>query len=379
MNRQFWRIGKEELHAISKMFESGFTGENRLKLEDEFSKRLGIKYAVSVNSGNSAIHCCLGAIGVGPGDEVIVPPLTFISPAMTVLYTGAVPIFTDINPDTFTIDPKEIERKITRKTKAIIPVSVYGLCADMDPIMKIAKRYKLYVIEDDAESMLAEYKGRLAGTIADMSIFSFERSKHLTTGDGGMIVTDDKELALKARKFSNLGYTTLSARQSESKITKDDVQHPDFKRHDSIGYNYRMPEICAAVARVQLKKADMFIKKRCKIARLYEKAIADSKLITPQKTPKRYKNTYWTYAMLLDTSKVKWEEFRTRFQANGGDRFYAAWKLNYLEPVFENLSFLCPIAEKIQPRIIQLKTNYENLEYAKNQAKILKKTITEFE
>ncbi len=384
-NKKLWRVGKEEIDYVTQAIEGGLTGEFNKKLEIEFAKKFSVDFAVSVNSGNSALHCALFACGVGAGDEVIVPPLTFASPTFATLSLGAVPVFADIDKDTFNMDPGQIEKKITSKTKAIIPVSLYGLPSDIGPIMEIAKKYNLKVIEDNAECMLGEYKGHLAGTIADMSIFSFERSKHMTTGSGGMIITNDEALASLARKFSILGYSTLSARQDAFKADLDRAQSPDFKRHEMMGFNYRLPAVCAAMAVAQLEKIDMLVNMRREIAKFYAQVVQGCSWLTPQKTPEGLVNTYWTYVLALDTSKVSWQDFRRKFLDLGGEKFYGAWSINYLEPFLEGKEFkehnikyqkgLCPVAEELQPRLIQLKTNFGDLEYAKNQAEILQKTI----
>ncbi len=388
-NKKLWRVGQEEVDSVREAIESGLSGEFNKILELKFAKKFGVEFAISVNSGNSALHCALFACGVGPNDEVIVPPLTFASPTFAALSLGAIPVFADVDPDTFNVDPKEIEKKITKKTKAIITVSLYGLPADMDPIMSLAKKYNLKVIEDNAECMLGEYKGRLAGTIGDMSIFSFERSKHMTTGSGGIIITNNEALASLARKFSILGYSTLSARQDAFKADLDKAQSPDFKRHEIMGFNYRLPAVCAAMAVAQLKKLDMLISMRKKIAALYAKALQGCSWLTPQKTPDGFVNTYWTYVLALDTNKVSWQDFRKKFLELGGEKFYGAWSVTYLEPFLEGKEFkdhnityqkgLCPIAEELQPRLIQLKTNFGDLEYAKMQANILKKTISKLD
>jgi perosamine synthetase len=301
------------------------------------------------------------------------------------MYVGATPIFADIDPETFNIDPKEIEKKITKKTKAIIAVSLYGLPVDMDPIMDIARKNNLKVVEDNAECMLGKYKNRIAGTTGDMSIFSFERSKHITSGSGGMIITNKEKLAELARKFSILGYSTLSAKQDAFKANLDEVQNPNFKRHEMLGFNYRLPEVCAAMALSQLRQVDMFIKMRVDVANFYENAIRGCEWLIPQKTPEGFINSYWTYVLKLDTKKVSWSDFRKTFIELGGEKFYGAWAINYLEPflagkeiVGHNSKYamgLCPIAEELQPRLIQLKTNFGDLEYAKKQAHILGETI----
>jgi len=387
LNKKLWRVGKEELKYIEKAINSGLSGIMNSKFEEAFAKKFGVNFAIGVNSGTSALHSALFAVGVRPGDEVIVPPITFAAPAFAVLQQGAIPVFADVDPDTFTIDPKEIEKKITRRTKAIIPVALYGLPPDMDPIMELAKKNNLKVIEDNAECFLGKYKGRLAGTIGHMAIYSFERSKHMTTGNGGVIITNNEILAERARKFSILGYTTLTAKQASYKVSKDEIQHPDFKRHEIIGYNYRLPEICAAMALAQLEKLDMFVEKRRKIAAIYSKAVEGCSWLKPQKVPEGYISSYWTYGMKLEGKRygISWMDFRRTFLEEGGERFYAAWCVNYLEPAFQKIAFpdrnikyregLCPVAEKLQKNLIQLKTNFEDLAYAKLQGDVLRRTI----
>jgi perosamine synthetase len=329
-------------------------------------------------------------MGIGQGDEVIVPPLTFASTAFSVLYLGGVPVFADIDPDTFNISHEDIARKITSRTKAIIPVSLYGLSAEMDPIMEIADTYDIFVLEDCAQCFLGKYKGKTAGTIGHMGIFSFERSKHMTTGNGGMLITNDAELAEKARKFSILGYSTLKAGAYETKPPKDIIQDPNFERHLFVSPNYRLPEVCAAMALAQLEQLDMFVDRRIKIAKIYSNVLSECEWLHSQKTPEYTVNTYFTYAMKLDSQKanVSWEQFRKEYLEIGGDPYYAAWKLTYTEPAIQGMKFengieykpgLCPIAEKIQPQIIQLKTNYESLDYAKKQAEIISQTIDKIE
>jgi len=383
-HKKLWRVGHKEVKYIKEVIDSGLTGKLNKRFEEKFAERLGVKYAIGVNSGTSALHASLAAIGIKPGDEVIVPPLTFAATAFSVLYLGAVPIFADIDPDTFTIDAGDIKRKLTNRTKAIIPVSLYGLPVDYDPIMKIARENNLKVIEDDAQCLLGKYKGRLTGTIGDMAIFSFERSKHMTTGNGGVIVTNDEYLAEMARKFSILGYATLSAKQDSYKSSKETIQQPDFKRHEFIGFNYRLPEVCAAMALAQLEKLDMLVAKRCAIAQMYSKAIKGCAWLIPQKTPNGFLNSYWTYAAKID-GRISWMNFRKAFLQEGGERYYGAWGIVYLEPALLGMEFpqnnvkyekgLCPIAEELQPRLIQLKTNFSNLSYAKLQADALRRTI----
>src|SRR3990172_2326842 len=307
-----WRFGDREIEYIRQAIESGLHNLWNRILEERFAERFGVNYAIGVNSGTSALHCALYAAGVSAGDEVIVPPLTFGAPAFAALYLGAVPVFADIRPDTFTIEPEEIERKISARTRAIIPVSLYGLPSDIISIMKIAQEHNIKVVEDNAECFLGKYHGRLAGSVADMAIYSFQRSKHLTCESGGIIITNSDELAERARKFSILGYATLRAKSGQKVVTMEQVQSPDFMRHELIAPNYRLPEICAAMMAAQLEKLDMFVEKRQRIAEHYSEAVDGCSWVIPQAVPEGFVNSYWTYAVRLDTDAkgISWHDFR---------------------------------------------------------------------
>ncbi len=369
-----------------------------LRFETAFAKKFGIKYAIAHNSGTSALHSCLAAAGVGAGDEVICPAYTVIMNAFSALHQNAVPVFADSDPITFNIDPKDIEKKISDNTKAIIAVHMHGLPADMDQIMNIAKKNNITVIEDSAQCMLGTYKGHFAGTIGHMAIFSFETKKHLSTGEGGMVVTNDELLAEKVRKVAGLGYKTLTATQALRRVLPTDFQNPNYKRHDTLGWNYRMTEICAAVGLAQLERVEELVNRRQFIGSLFDKAVEGCSWMIPQKSPEGVINTYWTYAVKYEGEKeigVSWKEFYDLYVKNGGDGFYGALSLQYLEPAIKNKEWLgtylpkcelyknkfnyeeglCPVAEELQPKIMQFKTNYRNLDIAKKKTSILRETI----
>ena len=349
------------------------------ELERSFAKTFGMKYGIAVNSGTSALHTSLVACGVELNDEVISPALTVIMNTFATIYLGAIPIYADIDPETFTISPKDIEKKITPRTKAIQVVSTYGLSSDMDAIMEIAKKYKLYVIEDNAEAVLSYYKGKIVGSIGHMSCFSFESSKHINTGEGGMILTDDETLALRARKFAGLGYTTLTASEGRPKLKKELFQDPDFDRHDSIGFNYRMPVKIAELALSQLQGLGNRIKARQVSAECFLKAIEDCSWLIPQKIPEGYVSSYWAFAVRYE-GKVSWKEFYNKYKEMGGEGFYAAWRVPYLEPVIRNSNYgknyevSCSVAESLQPKLMVFPTNYSE-ERANFMAFNLKRTI----
>lgn len=400
------RFRGKELQYIKEVLDTNFSASNPSNMckrfEESFAKKLNVKYAISYNSGTSTMHGCLAACGVGPGDEVIVPAITVVSTANAVIYQNAIPIFADVKSDTFNIDPDDIKRKITSRTKAIIPVSLYGLSPDMDAIMEIAKDNNLTVIEDDAESPFATYKGKYLGTIGDMSSFSFENSKHIVTGDGGMITTNNKELAIKCRAFATQGYKVSREQSSNVRDSKDIFQDPDYRRHDTFGFSYKMPEVICAIGLAQIEQYKHWIDLRCKIAEMYHEVIKDCNWFTPQYVHDDYKNVYWTYAVKYDPKKnghVSWKDFRKKYMEFGGDGIYAGWIPVYLEDVYQKGKFygkgcpfnchhytgnviykkgLCPTAEKIQPQLMQFVTNYLSIEEAIPKIDALKKTIDYF-
>ena len=262
-------------------------------------------------------------------------------------------------------------------------------CLDMDPIMELANRYSLTVIEDNAECFLGTYKGRLVGSIGHCSSFSFQSSKHLTSGEGGIVLTNNLHYAEEIRKVQSLGYAGVSA--SDGKITKETIQDPDYSRHITMGWNYRMPELCCAVALAQTENIDLLVERRVQVAKIFEEATYEFRdWFTPQYTGPEYTHSYWTWVSYLNTPDVDWYDFRQRFTSFGGDGVFAAWKLTYLVPMFTNLNLLrrqsfiskenlamytpglCPIAEYLQTRLVQFKTNYWDLTHAYRQADILK-------
>jgi perosamine synthetase len=378
------------LQVLEGQYRTSAGHQMNARLEQAFATKFNAQYAISHTNGTASLHTALVAAGVRPGDEVIVPPLTMSSTTFAVLQANATPVFADVDHNTFTIDPADICRKVSERTKAIIPVALYGLSADMDPIMEIAREHNLTVIEDDAECFLGQYKGRAIGSIGHFGSFSFQSSKHMTSGEGGMLITNDRELAERARRFNSLGYAGVGA--GKGKITRDELQNPAYERHVSLGWNYRMPELCAAVALAQLERLDELVNQRRAIARLYDHAIEGCEWLKPQSVPNGYVHTYWTYPLALDIGKVEWTTFRKKYMELGGDGMYAAWKLAYHEPFFCNPTTFtypeqgkygvmgcCPIAEALQPRILQFKTNYMDLDLAAQKAEALAKTIAFFD
>lgn len=392
------RIGEIEQKYIQEVLEGQFSASNTYqmvtRLEKTFAEKFQVKHAVAMVNGTATLHMALEAAGVKAGDEVICPPLTMSSTSIAVLQANAVPVFADVDRETFLITADSIKKVITQKTKAIITVSLYGLSPQMEDIIKIAQEYHLVVIEDNAECYGAYQNGKLVGNFGDMASYSFQSSKHLTAGEGGIVITNSDELADKLRRYSGLGYAGISGKKG--RITKDDIQSPNYERHVVLGWNYRMSDLCAAVALGQVERMDELVDVRQKAAAYYQKKVEGCSWLYPQVVKNGNIHSYWTYVVRLDIEKVDWHKFRNKYLEFGGDGIYAAWKLSYQEPMFREKSFLnreklgiydcydynkvsCTNAEFLQPRLLQFKTNYYNLEEAKQQADILEKTIAYFD
>lgn len=370
------------------------------RLENEFAEKFGCRYGILHANGTATMHSALMAAGVGAGDEVIVPAITAIATAFVALYVNAVPIFADIDPETFEIEVADIRRKISPRTKAIIPVALYGLAPDLDPIMELARQHNLTVIEDNAQCYLGYYKDRIVGSIGHMASFSFQGSKHLTCGDGGITITNDPDLAIGIRRASCFGYSTITTEPGSQCVPKELRAHPTFARHLSLGYNFRLPEIAAAVALGELDRLEELVQMRQAIAAQYAEVVNDCLWLIPQKTPKDYINAHWTYVMRIADDGPGWEEFRKKFVELGGNGWYGSWLPLYREPAMQDISqkvienpqryphwagFLpdyrqihCPNVELLQPRLIQMKLNQYDLDESQKQADLLAKTIKYF-
>lgn len=390
-----------ELSYLKKVLEGeswSATGGNWTNnFEREFAKKIGTKHAVAFNSGTSTLHAAIEAVGVLPGDEVISPALTVIMDTTATIHANAVPVYADINPMTFTIDPVDVEKKITPKTKAIITVALYGLSPDMDPLLEIAGKHGIPIIEDNAQALLSTYKGRTLGTIGDLGSFSFENTKHLSCGEGGMLTTNNEKYAEMVRKIGGHGFKNLMADEGRVRLNQDIFQNPHYKRHDVLGWNYRLSELLSAVALAQLENLDRLVELRIKSAEMFIDVMNECDFFFPQETPAGYENTYYTLGARYEGEKIlgiSWDKFRKTYIEMGGDGIYGAWSVPYLEPmvaarqfarrcpwVYEGVTYkkgLCPVAEDIQPKIMQFKTNYRDLELAEKKAEILKKTIKKF-
>lgn len=383
------------LEVLDSEFRASKSGRMTSRLEEKFAEMFASRFAISFTNGTATLHAALAAGGVGPGDEVIVPPLTMSSTAFAVVQAGAVPVFADVHPETWTIDPSSITQRLTPRTKAIMPVALFGLAADLDPIMALAGQHALTVVDDDAQCFLGYYKGRIVGSIGHASSFSFQSSKHMTAGEGGIVTTNDEALATRIRRLTSLGYASLDA--AKGKIAKTTIQDPGYERHASIGWNYRMPELCAAVALAQLERLPALVEMRRAVVERYREAASGCRWLVAQSVPDGYVHSWWTWAVKLETDgQVTWHAFRDKYRDFGGDGIYAAWQLTYLEPAFRNGEpllnralqvagrrshcerGLCPIAEALQPLLLQFKTNYFDTASVDRQAEALRRTIEFF-
>ena len=290
--------GEEEWLATKEPIMSGWltAGPKVREFEEIFAKRHGVKHAMAVTSATTALHLALVALNIQAGDEVIVPAFTWISTANVVIYCGAKVVFVDVDRTTFNIDVNDLKKKITSKTKAIIPVHLFGLCADMDAVKKVAGNIPL--VEDGACAAGAGYKGNAAGSLGTIGCFSFHPRKSVTTGEGGMITTNDDKLAEVISSLRNHG----------ASISEEQRHHgakpyilPDF---NILGYNYRMTDLQAAVGIVQLKKLDLFIDEREKWAKFYDEALKDIGWLRTPVVGSEYKHGWQSYVIYIDESKA---------------------------------------------------------------------------
>ena len=319
-------LGEEELNNVIEAVKSGWIsskGKFILEFEEKIARYCGVKYGVATSNGTTALHLALVALGIGPGDEVIVPTLTFIATANAVRYTGAKPVFVDSHPDYWCIDPEKIEEKITPRTKAIIPVHLYGHPADMAPIMDIARKHSLYVIEDAAEAHGAEYKGRKVGSFGDISCFSFYGNKIITTGEGGICLTNDEKLAERMR------------------ILRDHGMNPDKRYwHDVMGFNYRMTNLQAAVGVAQLKKLDRFAEKKREIARWYSEGLKELEKEGQIKLHPEMpwaKCVYWMYCILVEGKfGMSRDELMKQLEEKGIETRLFFYPVHIMPPYYTN-------------------------------------------
>ena len=373
---------KEVLENSDEVRKNPFTD----RLEKAFIEKYKVKYAIAFNSGASGLHAAMVACNVQPGDEVITSPFSVLWDAAIALIMGAKVKFADVKYGTHNIDPEKVERLITNKTKAIIPVSYHGLPCDIGELNAIGKKYNIPIIEDNAQTHLGEYKGKFVGTESDMSMFSLERTKHIACHEGGVILTNNENYARIARKFGGGGFVNLTSDKSKlASIIPQQFQSPDYKRHDMLGLNYRISEFQAAVALAQMEQVEEKVKIRRDIANIYDNIFSKYENFEPQEVPEGYKHSYFTYSVKSPFAELeRWKSFYNHHTENGGDTFYAMMSTVYEEKVmvehkdYKEWKNSCPITEEIQPKCILFKTNYRSVDEAEKNIQILEKNLASF-
>ena len=333
-------ISEMEISFVTDAVKSGWVSSLGPYIEDferSFAEYCGTKYALTVSNGTTGLHLALLAVGIGPCDEVIIPDLTFIATANAVAYTGAQPVMVDIDPETLCLDPGAVERAITPRTRAIIPVHLYGHPAAMDAINTIASKNDLVVIEDAAEAHGAEYKGRRVGSLGRCGVFSFYGNKIITTGEGGMITTDDEVLCQTAKRL------------------RDHAMHPNRRYwHGEIGYNYRMTNLQAALGMAQLKRIDEFSRRRREIMEWYRAGLGHRAELRLNCEATWAANAYWMVCLEVDgMNEASRQSLMADLRARGVDSrpyFYPVSDM----PMYPSAD--TPVAHRVSPRGINLPT-----------------------
>jgi len=329
-------INDEEIEAVTEVLKSGMLAQGAKvdQFQKEFADYVDADYGIATSSGTTALHTAIKAAGVKEGDEVITTPFTFAATSNSILYSNAKPVYADIDPKTFNIDPCKIEEKITDKTKSIVPVHLYGQAADMDPIMKIAEKHDLKVIEDVAQAHGSTYKGKKVGSIGDLGCFSFYPTKNMTTGEGGMVTTNNEELAEKSSMIR---------------------AHGESKRYEQslLGYNYRMTDIAAAIGLAQLKRIDEFNKKRNENAEYLSNGLEDVKGITTPYTADDACHVFHQYTIRVSDKRDEFKDFLTENGVGTGVHYPIVL---YKQPYYQKLGITgcCPEAEKAASEVISL-------------------------
>lgn len=337
-------VTEDEIQAISEVLRTPrlSLGPKLEEFEEALENYIGVSNAVAVSSGTSALHLSIRALGIGEGDEVIVPSFSFIAVANAVRYERATPVFGDIEPKTLALDSRSVETRITHRTKAIIVVHVFGCPADLDEILEIARRHHLHVIEDCCEAIGAEFQGKKVGTFGDVGVFGFYPNKQITTGEGGVVVTDNTAIADTVRRLRNQG-------RDYSK---------GWFQHSELGYNYRISEIHCALGVGQIKRIEQILKRREEIAQIYDRHLSGNRhlRLPPLSIPLR-KISWFVYAVRLDAqfdeSQRDWivEEMSRRGIETG--RYFAPI---HLQPIYKRAgdSERCPVTEATASRTIAL-------------------------
>jgi perosamine synthetase len=337
------KISDEEIRAVTDVLKSGMLAQGKIveKLEQEFASYIGVNYAIATNSGTSALHTALAAVGITKGDEILTTDFSFVASATCALMQNAKPVFCDIDPTTYNISPEDIEKKITKKTKAILPVHLYGQSCDMDTITDLARDHDVWVVEDACQAHGAEYRGKKVGAIGDVGVFSFYPTKNMTTGEGGIVITDDEKIAERARMFRSHG-------QSKQYV------------HEFLGFNYRMTNIAAAIGLAQLEHLDEGNKRRQENAAFLLDSLRGVEGITcPSVDPKGVHVFHQFTIRIEDEFPLSRDELCNHLKEKG-----VGFGIHYptpihKQPLFEKLGYTddtvdCPIAAEMSKRVLSL-------------------------
>jgi perosamine synthetase len=330
-------LSGNELKYVTDCIETGWIsseGSYIKEFETKFSSYVNRNYGIAVANGSAALDIAVKALNISEGDEVIMPSFTIISPALSIVRAGGIPVLVDADVDTWNMDVRQVEKKITKRTKAIIVVHIYGLPVDMDPLLEIANQYGLKVIEDAAEMHGQTYKGKKCGSFGHISIFSFYPNKLITTGEGGMLMTDDEEIAARCKKLRNLAFEPTGRR---------------FIHHE-LGWNYRMTNLQAALGLAQLERIEEHLMKKKSIGKYYSNGLRGLKGFQQPKEATPYaENVFWVYGLVAESQKVAEETMKSLQEKAIGTRPFF-WCMHE-QPVFQNMGLFhreCyPVAEKL--------------------------------
>ena len=346
-------LDEDDIQAVVEVLRSDWltTGPKVREFEEAFAEYVGAKYAVAVSSGTAALHSAMYALDIGPGDEVIVPAMTFAATANCVVFQGAEPIFADVEADTLLLDPSLIEEKLTSHTKAIIAVDYAGQPCDYDVLREAADRYNLAVVDDACHALGGRYKGRRVGSLADLNTFSFHPVKHITTGEGGMVTTDDPELANRMRVFRNHGIT--------SDHHERELRGSWYYEMVDLGYNYRITDFQCALGLSQLRKLKKWLERRQEIAQRYKEAFADMLGLEPLGLRNNISHAYHLYVLRLDLNNLRANRemlFKAlRDEGIGVNVHYIPLHLHpFYRERFGTGPGLCPVAEAEYERLMSL-------------------------
>ena len=343
-------VDRDDVAAVLATLESDWltTGPKVSEFETAVAQFCGASQGVAIANGTAALHAAYAALGVGPGDEVIVPTMTFAATANAAVYLGATPIFADVSPDTLLIDPAKVEALVTTKTRAIVGVDYGGQPCNWDALSMIAKKHRLATVADGAHAIGGEWSGRRVGTLADLTTFSFHPVKHITTGEGGMIMTHNAELAAKMRVFRNHGIVT-DTRQREEKGTFE-------YEMVSLGYNYRLSDIQCALGTSQLKKLTQWLERRRAIAQRYDGIFQKTRLVAPLAVQAEANHAYHLYVVKLAEGVDRMRVFRAlRGKGIAANVHYVPVHLHpFYRDRFQTQVGQCPIAEAAYARILSL-------------------------